>query len=139
MTEGYRDGGVPAGEPTSLDAQLAETLERYRKAMDANLLHHGVAAALDLARAANGFIEKRAPWQQAREPAQAAALDATLASLARTTIALAILFEPFMPRKMADLASRMGYSAVAPLSELDSPSLEGRQVTRGEVLFPRES
>lgn len=139
MTERYRDGVIPAGEPTSLDERLAETVERYRKAMDANLLHHGVAAALDLARAANGFIEERAPWKQAREPDQSAALDATLASLARTTIALAILFEPFMPRKMADLASRMGYSAVPPLSELDSPSLEGRQVTRGEVLFPRES
>lgn len=137
MIERYREGIVPEGEATSLDERAAQLLERYRTAMDTNLLHHGTAAALDLARAANGFIEERAPWEQAREPDQAAALDATLASLARTTLTLAILFEPFMPHKMKDLAARLGFDAVPSLATLESPKLAGRRIHKGEVLFPR--
>lgn len=139
MIERYRGGIIPEGERTSLDDDVDAALQRYRDAMDANLLHHGVAAALDLARAANGFIEKRAPWQQAKDEAQAPALDATLASLARATLALATFFEPFMPGKMTELAERLGYAAVAPLDELVEPDIAGRAIVRGDVLFPRES
>ena len=138
LIERYREGVVPAGERTSLDHSVAEVLDRYRTAMDANLLHHGAAAAIDLADAANGFIEERAPWKQARDPEQAAELDATLASLARAVTALASLLFPFMPRKMTELANRFGFDSPPPLDRLVELDLTGRRVERGEVLFPRE-
>jgi len=138
MIERYRGGTIPAGERTSLDQQIADTLVRYRAAMDANLLHHGAAAAMELVAAANAFVGERAPWQQAKDPSQAAALDATLASLARSIAAASTLLEPFMPGKMADLAGRLGLAAVPRLDELTTLDLTGRTVTRGEVLFPRE-
>lgn len=138
MIERYRQGVTPGGEATALDRRIADAVVRYRAAMDANLLHQGAAAALELADAANGFIEERAPWQQARDAARAGALDATLASLARAVVALSSLLAPFMPHKMADLAARFGLPAPPPLDALAELDVTGRRVSRGELLFPKE-
>jgi len=138
MIERYRQGTIPQAGRTSLDAQVTESLARYRTAMDANLLHHGAAAAMELASHANSFIEERAPWAQAKDPARATELDDTLGSLARTLAALAALLEPYMPAKMADLAQRLGLVEVPLLSEVAELELGGNTATRGEVLFPRE-
>ena len=137
MIERYRGGVVPAGARTSLDEQRSKILARYRQAMDAHLLHHGSAAALELAKAANLFVAEQAPWQQAKDPEQAPALDATLASLARAIATLATILEPFMPVKMAELASRLGLATLPTLDELETLDLTGTPVSKGEVLFPR--
>jgi methionyl-tRNA synthetase len=106
--------------------------------MDANLLHHGATAAMELAAAANGFVEARAPWAQAKDAAQTAALDATLGSLARCLVFLATLLQPFMPEKMADLAGRLGFDSVPKLADLEGIDPAGRPARRGAVLFPKE-
>ncbi len=137
MIERYRDGVVPAGERTSLDERVPDTLVRYRAAMDKNLLHQGIAAAMELAGAANSFIEERAPWAQAKDPDAAAELDATLASLARVLAALAAMLAPFMPEKMDRLASDLGLDDVPPLDAVAAVDLSGRTARRGDVLFPR--
>ena len=139
MIERYRGGTVPAGAPTWLDAEIPAVLERYVTAMDANLLHNGAAAAMELAVAANGFVEARAPWSQARDPGRTADLDATLASLVRTLAVLASLLEPFMPGKMQEFATRIGLSRPLPLAQLPGLDLAGRAVHRGEVLFPKDT
>jgi methionyl-tRNA synthetase len=138
MIERYRGGVIPAGGETDLDHEAIATLVRYRSAMDANLLHQGAAAAMELADAANGFIEARAPWSQAKDPAQSAELDATLASLARALLTLATLLEPFMPDKMVELARRFGFERVSLLDEVAAVDPTGRRVERGTVLFPKE-
>src|SRR5687768_18284404 len=66
MIERYRGGVVPNSGRTSLDQSIAGAVVRYRAAMNASLLHHGAAAAIELASAANGYIEERAPWSQAK-------------------------------------------------------------------------
>ncbi len=137
MIERYRDGVVPAGAPTDLDARIPDTLVRYRAAMDADLLHQGIAAAMELTGAANGFVESRAPWAQAKDPALSEELDATLASLARVLTALATLLEPFMPERMRQLARDLGLDDVPLLEEVVNLDLGGRAVKRGDVLFPR--
>jgi methionyl-tRNA synthetase len=137
MIEKYREGVVPDGERTDLDARIGDTILAYRAAMDASLLHNGAAAALDLVSAANGFIEARAPWKQAKDPALAADLDATLASLARTLVALATLLHPFMPTKMEELARALGLEAPVQLDRLAELSHAGVRVRRGDILFPR--
>jgi methionyl-tRNA synthetase len=137
MIEKYRDGVVPEAERTDLDARIADTILAYRAAMDGCLLHNGAAAALDLVSAANGFIEARAPWKQAKDPALAGDLNATLASLARTLVALATMLHPFMPTKMEELARALGLEAPLPLDRLADLSHAGVHVRRGEILFPR--
>lgn len=137
MIERYRGGVVPAGAATPLDADLAAAVLRYRGAMDAQLLHQGLAAAIQLSSAANQYVDARAPWSQAKDPAMATELDITLASLARAVAALCTLFAPFMPAKMADLAGRLGLETVTPLDDITAQDLTGRTVHRGEVLFPK--
>jgi methionyl-tRNA synthetase len=137
MIERYRDGIVPPGDRTSLDEDIAAALVRYRGAMDAQLLHQGLAAAIQLSSAANQFVDARAPWTQAKDPAPPAELDVTLAALARCVAALATLLAPFMPGKMQDLALRLGLDGVPPLAHLAGLDLEGRRVHRGDVLFPK--
>jgi methionyl-tRNA synthetase len=137
MIERYRGGVVPAGAATPLDAEVAAALVRYRSAMDANLLHQGAATAIQLSTAANQYVDARAPWSQAKDPVLAAELDITLAALARCVAALACLLNPFLPSKTTDLAGRLGLEAVPALGDVASLDLVGRQVHRGEVLFPK--
>jgi methionyl-tRNA synthetase len=105
--------------------------------MDDNHLHHGAAAALELASAANGFIEERAPWTQAKDPALSEDLDDTLGSLARALAGVAALLHPFLPAKMEEVIRRLGLAAVPLLDEIATLELGGNRVTRGDVLFPR--
>ena len=137
MIERYRQACVPAGDRTALDDAIDAAVERFREAMDADLLHQGAQTAMELAIAANGFVEERAPWSQAKDAAQASALNATLASLARATAALSTLLEPFLPGTMRALAHRLGLDAPPMLAELRALQLTGRTVHRGEILFPK--
>jgi methionyl-tRNA synthetase len=137
MIERYRDGVVPEGETTSLDDRIPDTLVRYRAAMDADLLHQGITAAMELTGAANAFVEEQAPWTLAKDPEQQDALDATLASLARGLAALAAMLEPFMPRKMRQLTDALGLDDVPLLADVAGLDLAGQSVSRGDVLFPR--
>ena len=137
MITRYRDGVVPAGAPTDLDARIPDALVRYRAAMDGNLLHQGIAAAMELTGAANGFVEERAPWAQAKDPGQSDDLDATLGALARALAALATMLEPFMPERTRSLARDLGLDDVPLLDDVATLDLAGRTVHRGEVLFPR--
>jgi methionyl-tRNA synthetase len=137
MIERYRDGVVPAGPPTSLDEDIAAALVRYRAAMDGQLLHQGLTAAFALSSAANQFVDARAPWTQAKDPARAAELDETLAALARCVAGLATLLAPFMPGRMGELATRLGLDAVTPLDQVVTLDMTGRRVHRGEILFPK--
>ncbi len=137
MIERYRDGVIPGGDPTELDERIPDTLVRYRSAMDKNLLHQGIAAAMELTGAANVFIEESAPWSLAKDPERAAELDATLASLARALGALATMLSPFMPEKMDRLAADVGLDGIAPLDDVAALDLTGRTARKGDALFPR--
>ena len=137
MIERYRGGVVPTGERTPLDEEIAAALVRYRGAMDAQLLHQGIAAAIQLSSAANQYVDQRAPWAQAKDPAMAAELDNTLAALARCVAALATLLFPFMPVKMKDLLGRLGMGDVPLLDDVATLDLAGLSVHRGDILFPK--
>ena len=108
MIERYRGGLVPAGRETSLDHLAARTVGDYREAMDRSLLHRGVQVIRHLTSAANGFIERRAPWALAKDAGKSAELDDVLASLASTLATLSALLAPFLPRKMEELSGKFG-------------------------------
>ncbi len=137
MTGKYRDGRVPEAPGEGLDAAIEATLEAVEAAVASFRLHDALGAAMDLARAANGYVEEREPWAQAKDPAQGEDLDETLASLARVLTVLCALFQPVAPGKMAELASRLGLTTVPTLEESRTVRLAGREVRKGEPLFPR--
>jgi methionyl-tRNA synthetase len=137
MIHKYRDGSIPQGEPRSLDEASREAVVKYQNAMDASLIHQGIAAALELTSLANHFVEDQAPWTLAKDPEGADELDATLASLARALLVLATLLHPIMPGTMEEMARRLGVEDIPTLEGSLGENLTGRAVTKGDPLFPR--
>ena len=137
MVKRYRDGAVPAAPSGGLDDEIATAVAGYRSGLEGYRLHEGFAAAMELARAGNGFVETRAPWTLARAPERADELDETLASLVRVLAVLACLFEPATPAKSAELARRLGLAQVPRFAELDGLRTAGLRVADGPPLFPR--
>lgn len=137
MVGKYRGGVVPDARGTALDAAIEATFDAARENIARFRIHDAFAAAMELARTANGFVEERQPWAQAKDPDAAAALDETLTSLMRALVALCALFEPVAPSRMADLAARLGLDEVPTLERARDVALAGRTVTKGDPLFPR--
>ncbi|HUF76060.1 MAG TPA: methionine--tRNA ligase [Longimicrobiales bacterium] len=141
MIEKYRDGLIPEAAANGLDADVASAMQAARDAMSAYKVHEALAAAMDLARTANGYVEERQPWSHAKaeggDPGASAALDETLATLVRTLAALSALFQPVCPAKMQELAGRLGLEGVPTLEESRTVALAGRRVSKGPPLFPR--
>lgn len=133
----YRDGVIPGGPDAGLAREIEGAVEASRSAMAAFKVHEAFAAAMDLARAANVYVEERQPWTQAKDPGGGAALDETLASLARVLAILCSLFFPVAPERMAELAERLGLDRAPTIDEAGSVAVEGLTVTRGDPLFPR--
>jgi methionyl-tRNA synthetase len=137
MIAKYRDGVIPSGPDSGLDEAIASAFSVARESMARFKVHEAMAAAMDLARTANGYVEERAPWAQAKDPEQSAALDETLATLARVLVVLAALFEPVTPARMVALVGRLGLERVPVLDEARAVSLEGNRVQKGDPLFPK--
>ncbi len=137
MVVKYRDGVVPDSPAGGLDAEIETALSGAREAMARFRVHEAFGAAMDLARAANGYVEERQPWSQAKDAATSDALDETLATLAHVLVVLCALFQPVTPEKMDDLANRLGFDTVPTLDEALEASVSGRTVAKGDPLFPR--
>ena len=136
MVKRYRDGVVPGGPADGLALETAAGIAAYRRGLDGFRLHEGFAAAMDLARAANGFVEAREPWALARRPDAAPELDGTLATLARTLAVLSCLFEPVMPERARELARRLGLEEVPSFGAIEALEVGGLGVTVDAPLFP---
>ena len=139
MLAKYRDGVVPAAEPTSLDQAGAEAIQAYEAAMKCNDLRGAAEAAWRIVAAANQYIVQTAPWVLAKG-GRDAELDAALASLARCLYRMAILASPLMPGKAEELwgvLGQPGEAAAAPWASLAAPPVTGAHTRKPDGLFPR--
>ena len=137
MVKRYRGGVVPDAPADGLAAETDAALAAYRDGLDGYRLHEGFAAAMNLARGANAYVEEKEPWALARDPRRGDQLDETLATLVRTLVILAAMFEPVTPIKAHKLAMRLGLERVPLFTELETLGVGGRSVTVGSPLFPR--
>jgi methionyl-tRNA synthetase len=144
MVERYRAGVVPAGPRTAVDTADQADVAAYHAALDGGrgyLLHEGLQAVWRMVARGNEYVDRQAPWKQAKDPAQSAALDETLASLVRQLARFAVLLFPYMPGKSADLwqqlgaPGELGAQRFANLMALDPT---GWNVSKGNSLFPKE-
>ncbi len=133
----YRDGGIPHGEDGGMSEAIGATIRAYHEAMRGLRVNEALGHAMELARDANGYVETREPWAQAKDPARAAELDETLASLARVLVVLSALLLPVMPARMSELSARLGLAGVPTLDGALGIPLGGIGVTKGLPLFPR--
>jgi len=140
MLARYRGGRVPEGGETELDRSGADAMARYAQAMDALLLHRGAQAAWEHVAEANVYVDRRAPWNQAKT-GDDAGLDQTLASLARALVRLAALTSPFIPAAAAQLSAALGLGAQGKPTQAWrdalAPSVAGLASTKIAPLFPK--
>jgi methionyl-tRNA synthetase len=135
MISRYRDGRVPAGR---------SALESVHAAVAARLVEVDLTGGLDeiwrLVRAANRFVEERAPWALARsdDPADAARLDETLYTLADAVRSLGVLLWPYIPEAAGRLLDAVGDPGATSWDRAALGQLEaGAEVAQPPPLFPR--
>jgi len=111
MLTRYRDGAAPQ---VATDAALALDFDGLPEQVAALLDRAEATQALELiwqrVRRLNRYVEERAPWQLAKDPAAADALDQTLASLAEGLRAVSVLLHPYMPSSTERLLGALGIS-----------------------------
>ncbi len=143
MVEKYCDGVVPAAAHTSLDEGDAGDYSAYHAAMSGEngyLLHDGLRAVWATVSRGNEYVDRQAPWKLAKDPAQRAELDATMAALIRHLARQCVAIYPFMPGKASELWSALGAPmalAEQRFEQLSALDCAGWKVTKGAGLFPK--
>ena len=126
MVQRYRDGVVPAvhRDPV-LDADLEGLPQEVAALMDRAEPTLALERIWQRVRRLNRYVEEQAPWELARDPANAEKLDQTLASLIEGLRTVNVMLEPYMPATTEKLRAALG----AP----------GSKVTPLEPLFPKKT
>jgi methionyl-tRNA synthetase len=138
MIERYRDGVV---SDAATDGELAGYFDPLVEEVAASLDRFEVTQALELiwmrVRRLNRYVEETAPWQLARDPADADKLDQSLASLAEGLRVVSVLLHPYMPASTERLLAALG----APNTSYDRAVFgergSGARVRALEPLFPK--
>jgi methionyl-tRNA synthetase len=138
MLTRYRNGVVPKART---DAALQQDFDGLADEVATQLNRAEATQALELiwqrVRRLNRYVEERAPWQLARDPADAAKLDETLASLAEGLRAVSVLLHPYIPASTERLLGALG----APSTDWSGAEFaeegNGATVSALEPLFPK--
>jgi methionyl-tRNA synthetase len=138
MVNRYREGAVPAVE---LDPELAQAFAGLADEVADLLDRAEPTQALDViwqrVRRLNRYVEERAPWQLARDPAAAEALDQTLASLVEGLRVVSVLLHAYMPASVDKLLGALGTPDLALSGATFAACGPGGHVTALEPLFPK--
>ncbi len=140
MISRYREDVVPdAATDRGLARDFNDLPERVAELLD----HAEPSQALELiwqrVRRLNRYVEERAPWQLARDPGSAGALDETLASLAEGLRVVSVLLHPYLPATVDRLLDAIGTPALHYAGASYAPRGSGARVTALEPLFPKRS
>jgi methionyl-tRNA synthetase len=134
---------VPAAARGAVDEADAADYAAYHAAMDGSrgyMLHDALRAVWLTVARGNEYVDRQAPWKQAKDPAQAGALDTTLGTLIRQLARQCMALQPFMPGKAQELWRQLGGpGAVADqrFAGFDALDAAGWKVTKGDGLFPK--
>jgi methionyl-tRNA synthetase len=138
MIRRYRDGVVPDVETdASLRSEFAGLTDDVIDLVDAAEVTTALELIWKRVRRCNRYVEERAPWQLAKDPATAGELDRTLASLAEGVRVISVLLAAYIPASARKLLDALG----APDLSLSRAEFAlrggGRTVTALEPLFPK--
>ena len=134
----YRDGATPA---VDTDPELASDFDGLAAEVAGLLDGAELTQALDViwqrVRRLNRYVEERAPWQLAKDPANAAMLDQALATLVEGIRVVSVLLHPYMPASTVRLLEGLG----APATEFEQATFAvrgpGGTVSALESMFPK--
>ncbi|MGD8561995.1 MAG: methionine--tRNA ligase [Desulfarculaceae bacterium] len=153
MLHRYRDGVVPKLHQeqlsdldkdmlaafAALDGDKAEL--QFREHMHNYRFHVGLMAVWDPVRAANKYIVSTEPWEMAKDPQKAAALDNVLHILVQLLASVSHLIWPVMPITAGKMAAVLGAEIKVPVDWQALFQLKllgpGGQTQKPQALFPR--
>ncbi len=134
----YRDGELTPGE---LDAAIGEDFaglpQRVAECIDGAELTLALEEIWECVRRLNRYVEEQAPWQLAKDEANAAQLDVVLRTLAEGLRSVTVLLAPYLPASAEKLLAALG----APALELDGAAFGAGAIGRVsaiEPLFPKD-
>jgi len=134
----YRGGAVPA---VDTDPELASDFDSLADEVAGLLDRAELTQALDViwqrVRRLNRYVEERAPWQLAKDPANAEALDQTLTSLVEGLRVVSVLLHAYMPASTARLLEALGTPAIELAGATFRGNHPGGQVEPLGQLFPK--
>ncbi|HAB18001.1 MAG TPA: methionine--tRNA ligase [Verrucomicrobiota bacterium] len=139
MLNKYRGGVVPVRSDElagDTEAAVANATEQLR----ANELQAALVSIWTLVTRANLYVEQTAPFKLARDPAQAARLDAVLYNLVEVCRVLGVLLAPFIPDTAAKIFAQLNLSAdeFCWAKAKWGGLVAGHQVGAPQPLFPRK-
>ncbi|MDD2857550.1 MAG: methionine--tRNA ligase [Candidatus Nanopelagicales bacterium] len=150
MVNRYCDGLLPAaGEATAAEHALVEQLERVvavaDEAMDRLDFSTAIVEVKGFIDAVNMYVTEQEPWVLAKDEAQQARLHTVLYTICESLRAVAVLYQPLMPKTMSDLWDQLGAAAtLGPIAEQRIGDAArwgqlpaGAPVVKGAGLFPR--
>jgi methionyl-tRNA synthetase len=144
MLNKYRGGRLPSGEATedidrSLAAATAGLAGQMEEAYARLELQQACLLPVELARAANGYIDATRPFSLAKDPAQSARLDTVLNLAAQATKNALVALLPVLPEKAAAGLAQLGVQTDGrTLADLFGAALPaGHRVGEGNPLFPK--
>jgi len=107
-----------------------------RGAIDRQGFHDALEEIWKVIRAANGYIDRQAPW--ALNKTDKARMATVLRVLVDTIRVIATLLQPFMPTSMANMLDQLGVPVHARTIEaLSAPLADGIQLLAPRGVFPR--
>jgi methionyl-tRNA synthetase len=144
------------GEGRDPDGELLKVAEgfgaSYLRAMGNLAFHEALDAVNELIRAANKYVDEKAPWALAKDQSENGRmlLEHTLYCIAETIRLCAVALAPFMPEKADKLLQHVGYepwAILGPRGEAKKDPIEkllewqglrpNTKLVKGEPLFPR--
>jgi methionyl-tRNA synthetase len=137
-------GKVPAfGAATPLEAELLEEAQRaLRKARDeweAIAPHRALEATWALSSAANAYVDRAAPWAEAKKDGGQARVETILATLLEVLRLLSIAVWPVLPKKSDEMRAQLGLPPVDSTTrwpERAEPRDAGAALGPVSALFP---
>lgn len=135
------DGRLPGKGPAIDDDNdlmaMAKALPGLvRERVERQVFHDALEEVWKVIRAANGYIDRQAPWALRRtDPARMAAVLRVLVDALRI---IATVLQPFMPGSMARMLDQLGVpEAARMLADLDVPLVDGVELPPPQGVFPR--
>jgi methionyl-tRNA synthetase len=146
MTGRFAGGAIPPAGPdgdaeTELKRLWETTGKEYVALFEQFQFHTGLERLFAFVRSINAYVEKRAPWKlgKSAEPAAAALLATSLATMAEALRLASVALRPIMPTASDKISSVLGYRPSGTWQEelAWGSRLSGAKVAATLVLFPR--
>ncbi len=141
----YFNGTIPTwkGDLDGLDHELSsltdKTLKAYEALNDDLKVSEAYVEVMNLISRANKYIEEKAPWALAKDPAKKEELESTMAHLAHVLFSAGMMMKPVLVHKSEAIFDALGCAKEERAYEnISMPGfLSNHVVVKGDQLFPR--